>query len=135
MSFLETTWTFISRKGTNWKMVRQVRRELFTCLCSVPFLHTYLGAKIGAVITASDSSNSGGAVGIAHEPTSEGKDYVAATLDLGRVRKILVLVISLFNGIGGALRIYDILGLQPVGMVCYEIHKPARWPHAEILLT
>ena len=50
-----------------------------------------------------------------------------------------ILVISLFNGIGGALRCYDILGLLPTGVICFDIHPPSqrvtskRWPHAEVL--
>lgn len=53
---------------------------------------------------------------------------------------IPVLVISLFGGIGGAFRTYDILGVRPMGLVHYDTHEPAnritsrRWPHAEIFL-
>lgn len=138
MSLLEKTWDFVSKKGVHLKLVRQVRRELFSCMCAVPFLHTFLGARIGTVITASDASSSGGAVGIARELNLEGKDYVASSQTVGRTRKIPVLVISLFNGIGGALRVYDLLGVQPAGVICFDLHKPAnrvtgkRWPHAEI---
>ena len=41
-----------------------------------------------------------------------------------------------FNGIGGAFRVYDILGVQAGALVGYDIHKPSnrvcsrRWPHA-----
>ena len=48
-------------------------------------------------------------------------------------------MLSLFNGIGGALRCYDILGLIPTGILCFDVHGPAnratakRWSQAEIL--
>lgn len=37
-----------------------------------------------------------------------------------------ILVISLFNGQGGAFRIYDILGIQPLGRVSIENYPPAN---------
>lgn len=138
MSFLEATWEFSSSKGFNPRLIRRVRRELYSCMCALPFLHTFLGARISDVITASDSSSHGGAVGIARELTPEGEDYVASVGTFPRVKKIPVLVISLFNGIGGALRVYDMLGLSPVGIAVFDIHKPSnrvtakRWPHAEV---
>lgn len=138
MSLLEATWEFSSSKGFNRKLIRRVRRELYSCMCALPFLHTFLGARISDVITASDSSSHGGAVGIAKELTPEGEDYVASVGTFPRVKKIPVMVISLFNGIGGALRVYDMLGLTPVGIAIFDIHKPSnrvtakRWPHAEV---
>ena len=51
-----------------------------------------------------------------------------------------VLVISLFNGIGGAFRIYDILGVRVAGKISCEIDKEANrvtrtaWPDVEELL-
>ena len=138
MSFLESTWEFIAKKGLNLHLVNRVRRELFNCMCSVPFLHTFLGASVAGVTTASDASNSGGAVGIAKSLTAAGQDYVTTLANFPRPRRVPVLVISLFNGIGGALRAYDVLSVVPVGAVVFEIHPPAnrvtmkRWPYAEI---
>ena len=138
MSFLESTWEFIAKKGLNLHLVNRVRRELFNCMCSVPFLHTFLGASVAGVTTASDASNSGGAVGIAKSLTAAGQDYVTTLANFPRPRRVPVLVISLFNGIGGALRAYDVLSVVPMGAVVFEIHPPAnrvtmkRWPHAEI---
>ena len=48
-------------------------------------------------------------------------------------------MIPLFNGIGGAFRCYDLLGLSPLHLVAFDIHAPAqrvtsrRWPRAELL--
>ena len=50
-----------------------------------------------------------------------------------------LLVVSLFNGIGGAFRAYDLLGIHPLGLVAVECHKPANrvtlgaWPRAIVV--
>ena len=49
-----------------------------------------------------------------------------------------ILVVSRFNGIGGALRCYDVLGILPKAVICFDTHGPAnrvtskRWPSAEL---
>jgi len=60
-------------------------------------LHTFLGAEVRETVTASDASLKGGVVGIAHELTPEGKDFVNSVSVGVRPRKIPVLVLSLFN--------------------------------------
>lgn len=141
MSLLNDSWRFISGKTMSQKLVRSVRRELYSVVCAIPLLHTFLGSSISKVITASDASSKGGAVGIAHALTPIGEDYtISAIANQLYDGTIPVLVISLFKGIGGAFRTYDILGLRPRGLVSFDIHKPAnrvtsrRWPHAEICL-
>ena len=141
MSFLNDSWRFISGKSMNQKLLLSVRRELYSLLCAVPLLHTFLGSSVSKVITASDASSKGGAVGLAHELSPVGKDYCNSCIGKQVYDgTIPVLVISLFNGIGGAFRTYDVLGLKPRGLISFEIHKPAnritsrRWPHAEIFL-
>ena len=139
MSFLNDAWRFISGNTMSQRLIYSVRRELFGVLCSVPLLHTFLGSTVSRVITASDASSKGGAVGIAHELSPIGQDYVNSAMG-NQIYDgtIPVLVISLFNGIGGSFRTYDVLGLKPRGLISFEIHKPAnrvtsrRWPHAEI---
>ena len=138
MALLSEVWQLVTNKGTSRELEDKVRRELFACMCSLPLLNTYLGAEVVDVMTASDASSWGGAVGIARELTDEGKDFVHHSIDERRPRKIPVLVISLFNGIGGAFRVYDLLGLIPSALVAFDVHKPAqrvvsrRWPHAEL---
>ena len=72
-------------------------------------------AKISPLTTASDASESGGAVGFATELTSEGAAAFAETdrKIYGVVPKIPVLVLSLFNGIGCRFRCYDLVGVTP----------------------
>ena len=138
MALLSEVWQLVARKGTTQELEDAVRREFFACICSLPMLATYLGAETVDVMTASDASQWGGAVGIARELSLEGKDFVQHAIDNRRPRKIPVIVVSLFNGIGGAFRVYDILGLVPLGLISFDVHKPAqrvvsrRWPHAEL---
>ncbi|CAK9099412.1 unnamed protein product [Durusdinium trenchii] len=55
----------------------------------------------------------------------------------GNIGTVPILVISLFNGIGGCFRVYDVLDIRPLGMIAVELHKPAiriverRWPQSK----
>ena len=76
---------------------------------------------------------------MATEITDVGAAYTQACLvNHNSVQQAPIMVISLFGGIGGAFRVYDLLGLQPTALVHFDIHKPAnrvvsrRWPNAEI---
>lgn len=139
MGFLEDVWKFTSSTSFGQKLVQRVRMELLHCIFAMPMLHTFMGAKVSNLITASDASSRGGAVGISRELKPEGMDFVKHIRSELGGRRINVLVISLFNGIGGAFRCYDVLGLVPLHLVAFDIHAPAqritsrRWPHAELL--
>ena len=137
MSFLDATWRFINSKRFDLRLVNDVRRELFHCVCATPLLHTSLDAKVSSVTTASDASMTGGAVGVSHTLSRPGMSFVKNTVTTEKfVPQIPVIVISLFNGIGGSFRCYDLLGLAPLAMISFDLHKPAqritsrRWPHA-----
>ena len=138
MSFLECCWECVSSKGVQPGLQGKVRREFFMCLSAVPLLHAFLGAEICSFITASDASGVGGAVGIARSLTTSGEDFVRYAQASTGTQTTGILVVSLFNGIGGSFRSYDILGVRPVGLVAFDIHPPAqrvtsrRWPHAEL---
>lgn len=116
-----------------------VRRELLTCIAAIPMMHTYLAAPVSERMTASDASNKGGAVGVASGLAPSGEDYVRSTkANHDSFPTIPVVVVSLFGGIGGAFRTYDILGVRPLGLLHFDTHRPAnrivsrRWPHAKI---
>ena len=140
MCVLDAVWDFTGGKTTNLKsIIGKVRREFFGCLSLVPLLHTFLGSSVSKIITASDASTKGGAVGISDTLTPVGMDYVTSSIHLDpQTADTPILVISLFNGIGGAFRVYDILGIRPRGLISFDIHGPANrvtsraWPHAEI---
>lgn len=139
MSLLEDVWKFISTTKFDQTLVMRTRVELINCVFAAPLLHTFLGAEVTSVITASDASSFGGAVGISRQLTVSGSDFVKHIRSNLGGQRINVIVISLFNGIGGAFRCYDVLGLVPLHLVAFDIHGPAqrvtsrRWPHAELL--
>ena len=138
MAQLGAVWEFTNAKTWDRQLVGRVRRELFGCLCILPLVHTFLGSQSVGVLTASDASSRGGAVGISRELTEIGKNYLSYSLSEKLGRPAGILVISLFNGIGGAFRCYDILGLIPLSLVAFDTHGPAnrvtsrRWPRAKI---
>ena len=141
MSALNAVWELVGDKGIRQAIHDEVRREFFISLCLIPLMHTNLGATISESMTASDASTQGGAVGISRGLTDVGKDFVRSQLALKSDEGCIpVLLISLFNGIGGCMRCYDVLGLRPVKIVSFDWHGPAnrvvsrRWPHVEIHL-
>lgn len=91
------------------------------------------------VVTCSDASNKGGAVGSASELSDEGCDFSVSQINLvdkGPLKAESTMILSLFNGIGGAFRCYDIIGVEPGVLVSCEIEAAAvrvvsrRWPQA-----
>ena len=74
--------------------------------------------------------------------TSTGLDFLQATRKIeafGSSEAIPVLIVSLFNGIGGSFRCYDILGVSPMGRIAVECDTGAnritqkRWPGTSII--
>ncbi len=132
-------WDFISGKRRGPTIEVRVREELLCCCMVFCLFHTHLGAGISTITTASDASSTGGAVGISTTLTAAGKSFVKVDkTGYGSIPQIPVLVLSLFNGIGGAFRAYDLCGVSPVALISYDIPREAnrvtsrRWPHAVI---
>ena len=107
-------------------------------VCITPLLQCDLRSTFSEVVTCSDASHWGGAVALAESLTSAGQE-VASRLrseDTEPVEAPL-LVISAFNGIGGAFRGYDLAGLKPQGLIAIEWDRAAQrvsrkaWPHAQ----
>ena len=139
MTVFDHLWKFMGGKK-NKADLAEVRRELFKAMCILPLLHSDLSAGIANFCTASDASNTGGAIAISRELTPQGKSFVAASSRaLEECPSVPILVVSLFNGIGGSLRCYDVLGLRPEGIIICDICKEAnrislrRWPNAELI--
>ena len=136
MSLLHRIWKWISGKKLGGKGVLRAREELLMCMMGSCIFHTYLGSKISEVASASDASGTGGAVGASDTLASEGADFLESVrrLESTPIQRANTLVISLFNGIGACFRCYDVLGVQPLGLISYEIFGPAnrvcsrRWP-------
>ncbi len=135
MVALHEVWKLV---GNKQRLLRDLagRAELVGMIQGSCLFHTFLGAPQSKKVTASDASGTGGAVGSSDVLTGEGQDVCRALSALEPLIPVKVLVLSLFNGIGGAFRVYDILGVQAGALVGYDIHKPSnrvcsrRWPHA-----
>ena len=138
MSFLQRTWEFVAVKlhmGT--EMCRLVKAEFLSLVLCAPLLHCNLGAKICPQVVCSDASEKGGSVDVAYELTDVGRDFLEACekKDIGRgIGHGSFLVVPLFNGIGGAFRCYDILGVTPRARIAVDVDEAAsrvtcrRWP-------
>ena len=139
MAGLHWIWKWISGKRLTMRQQCSARQELLMLVMGGCLFHSFLGAQISDVATASDASGTGGAVGQARELSQEGKDFARSILDERAAPvKVPILVVSLFNGIGGAFRCYDIIGVEPAGLVSFDTCKAAnrvtarRWPQAII---
>ena len=139
MTFFDTTWQYIAGKATGVLAEAKVRSEFLNCCSACWLFHTCLRAGISDVTTASDASSTGGAVGCSRSLTSAGSQFAAADLSgESSGKRIPVLLVSLFNGIGCAFRCYDLCGVTPEVCISYEISAPAnrvtsrRWPHVQI---
>ena len=140
MCVLQDIWKMTSGKAHGPLLPFRVRRELLTLCCLVPLLHTSLSSPLMKVVTASDASLRGGAVGISRALSTTGEAFVRGARAAAQAPgKVPIFVVSLFNGIGGAFRIYDILGLQILGGVAVDLYGPAnrvtsrRWPFVKLV--
>eukprot|EP00435_Cladocopium_sp_Y103_P061038 s161_g22.t1 len=135
MSVLSRCWNYIRKNVDRRRWWPVVQDELSTLLCLAPLLHFDLKMAVSGVVTCSDASHFGGAVAVAPGLTGAGLSLCS------RVGKpemephcAELLVISAFNGIGGAFRGYDLAGIQPAGLISIEWDAAARrvtrkaWP-------
>ena len=99
-----------------------------------PLLQADLRMEFSSLVCL-DASESGGAVAISNVLSAAGADLT------NRLRRpelepidAELLVISAFNGIGGAFRAYDLQGVRPAHIIAIEIDKAAQrttrawWP-------
>ena len=143
MCVLDSTWKLIGGKSKVTQRLRsEVRRELQSLVFLAPLLGCNLAAQVSQVVMASDASERGGAVGIARSLTAAGRDFCEVSRFLDRTAggdRAPILLISLFNGIGGAFRCYDIAGILPTARIAVEMDEGAnrvtlrRWPGTELV--
>ena len=140
MSHFQATWEVLSRDRPRKAASDLCRDELVFAMYGSCLMHTWLGMKIDDQVMCSDASLSGGAVAIAKKLEPEGRAFLFSQQPSERAIPIPVLLISLFNGISGARRSYDVAGVEPRATVCVDMHKPAnrvsskRWPSSEFWL-
>ena len=136
MSIFNAVWSFVGEKLKDKKQtISEVRQELTMAVRLLPLMSTDLRAPAASMIGASDASSTGGAVSMGRTLTEEGKDFVGASQSAqADSPSSPILVISLFNGIGGCFRCYDVIGVRPRGRISFDLCREAnriverRWP-------
>lgn len=135
MAVLSNSWDYVAEGGRTHKNWKTVQHELSALICLAPLLQTDLRATFSKVVTCTDASHYGGAVAVATSLNTEGQG-VTQMLQSEEMqpKDIDILVISAFNGIGGAFRCYDVIGLRPAGLIATEWDRAAQrvnrkaWP-------
>ena len=141
MSVLSRSWDFIRPGAERWKAWRTVQNELSLLIAMVPLLQFDLRTQFSPLVTVSDASESGGAVGVSTSLTVSGKELQARiSSPLSDPVESGILVISAFNGMGGCFRAYDLAGVRPLAMIAIEIDAAANrvvkqtWPQTLLIL-
>ena len=135
MGFLSKAWKAVETPWPAPKDVNILLQEVMRLVCVGPLLQTDLRAAYDGTVTVSDASETGGAAAMSKGLSWSGQSLVANRADvrLGPI-PLPILVVSCFNGIGGAFRLYDILGITPMGRISIDISKTANrttrstWP-------
>ena len=114
---LNEAWRFMYSARPSARLRKETGKELFFLVSLAPLIGCNLQRPVHGMITCSDASERGGAVCASSCLSWSGRS-ISHAIQVGACPKeIPVLVISLFNGIGGAFRAYDLLGLRPIGLV------------------
>ena len=138
MCVLQKVWKLIGKsERISPKLRAMVRGELLQLVMMAPLLHCNLGASIEPHVVATVASQRGCAVASSCQLSPEGMDFLQAATknEVGGVTAPQpILIVSLFNGIGGAFRSYDKLGCLPMWRVAVDCDAGAsrvcvrRWP-------
>ena len=136
MAVLSRAWDYINQPQRNTRCWQTLCQEITLLIGLSPLLQFDLRMEFNTVVTCSDASKSGGAVAVAPSLTVAGEELTSRLNRPGcDPLEIKVLVISVFNGIGGCFRAYDLAGLRAVALISIEIDASARrvvrclWPH------
>eukprot|EP00438_Fugacium_kawagutii_P001864 Skav216327 [mRNA] locus=scaffold3350:102288:105260:+ [translate_table: standard] len=133
MSHFQKVWQCISSEEVRY-IDWESKKELFVILWSVCLLHCNLAAPLENGITCSDASTTGGAVAFSTQLSEKGQDVLAAHEVPCQGTPVPVVILSLFNGIGGAFRCYELAGAIVRGGLAVDNHAPAQrvmsriWP-------
>eukprot|EP00438_Fugacium_kawagutii_P033223 Skav231044 [mRNA] locus=scaffold446:243817:254709:+ [translate_table: standard] len=127
MAVLSRSWESVEARWPSRNQIHRLHNELLGLICLAPILQCDLTATYDEVVTCSDASERGGAAALASSLTEAGERFsnLMSQPPLQAV-ELPILVISLFNGIGGAFRLYDILGIRVMGKISVDICKEAN---------
>ena len=135
MGVLSRSWEVLERPWPVPTKVAQMEREVLALMCLAPLLQVDMRCDYDGCVTCSDASESGGAAALSKGLTWSGRSLVTYMANPSlRPLPQPILLISVFNGIGGLFRIYDILGLDVAGRISIDISREANrvtrstWP-------
>ena len=138
MGILSRSWEAVESKWATGRQRQVLFKELHMLLNICPLLQTDLRCTYDEQVTCSDASESGGASAISTGLSWSGRSLVRTLRDPNRgAISCPILVISAFNGVGGAFRVYDVLGVRVMGKISIEVAKDANrttrsaWPDVE----
>lgn len=138
MGNLSRSWETIELPWPGPQAIHRLQVELTQLLFLGPLLQTNLRAPYDDQVSCSDASERGGAAAVSVGLTWSGRSLSSSLRDNRREPiSCPILVISCFNGIGGAFRVYDVLGIKVLGKISIEIDKCANrvcrsaWPDVE----
>lgn len=124
MGVLSRSWETIETPWPALALVKRVEKEVLTLMCLAPLLQTDLRSSYDPTVSCSDASETGGAAAISNGLTWSGRSLVASLVNLSlRPVELPILVISVFNGLGAAFRIYDVLGVKVAGKIAIDISR------------
>eukprot|EP00435_Cladocopium_sp_Y103_P038382 s3254_g10.t1 len=135
MGTLSRSWQVLEKVWPQRHDVQVVHDELLQLVMMSPLIQNDMNTDHDGEVTCSDASEQGGACARSERLTWSGNSLVGSLNDM-RLRPLDLpfLVISLFNGVGGAYRVYDILGLIPAGRISVDISRAGNrvtrttWP-------
>eukprot|EP00435_Cladocopium_sp_Y103_P035917 s1405_g9.t1 len=124
MSVLSRSWDVLNVAWPSRAQLGVLYRELLMLVCLGPLIQADLSSTFDGAVSCSDASESGGACALSAGLSWSGRSLVAAKNDprLGALKQPLLLI-SIFNGIGGCFRVYDILGIEPEGRISIENNR------------
>eukprot|EP00971_Amphidinium_carterae_P321828 6397415-Amphidinium_carterae.1 len=137
MGCLNYFWRWLSRLPPRGTWHSQAAQEVWLAVASFPLAFADLRTQVSEIVTVSDASPFGGGVCVARRLTLEGEvaaSHIQSCDDSASKRSVLL--ISLFDGIGGARRAWELLGLPLAAYISSEVDKSARrvvkraWPEA-----
>ena len=126
MSHFEDAWKVIADRRVSRETWSKMKLELVLMACGSLMSHTWLGAKVDDCISCSDASQRAGAVAVSQELSAEGRAFLQHLEEPFRPVKVPVVLLSLFNGVGGSCRSYDVAGIEVQNIITVDIHKPAN---------
>ena len=137
MGMLARVWKYLRRWGNGRQLPLEVEEDLLLALASSPLMYMDFRAVVDEAASCSDASPTGNGVCIAVGCTAAGRALSEALLEEPRRSKIGgcgLLLVGLFDGIGGLRRSAEVAGLPIVGAASVESDKGCRrivelmWP-------